>query len=216
MSDSKARYFNHVRADMMRFVPRGAARLLEIGCGAGGTMAALRERQAVQWAGGVEYVPEAAEQAKAAFDKVWCIDAETTPFEGEIPPASLDAILCFDVLEHLVDPWSLVKRLTALLAQGGCLVVSVPNIRHWKFVRDLLFRGDFRYRDAGLLDRTHLRFFVRETAIELVTCGGLELAHVGPAKQWRSWSRRWLLSRLTFHAFDALAPIQFALVAQKR
>ena len=83
---------------------------------------------------------------------------------------------------------------------GGRLILSVPNIRHWKFVWRLIARGDFTYRDAGLLDRTHLRFFVRRTAIELATCGGLELVAATSAQGWRFPEPRWWLARLSGEA----------------
>ena len=121
----------------------------------------------------VEVNAAAAKRAEGRLDAVWCADVEEFELGRHIPPASLDLILCLDVLEHLVDPWSVVKQLSALLAPNGRLVVSVPNIRNWKFVVKLLFRGDFSYRDAGLLDRTHLRFFVRQTAVELAEAGAL-------------------------------------------
>lgn len=86
-----------------------------------------------------------------------------------------DTILCLDVLEHLVDPWAAVSRCRDLLAQGGILIVSVPNLRHWRVTVPLLFFGKFNLRDSGIMDRTHLRWFVRDTAIELVSQEGLKL-----------------------------------------
>lgn len=167
------RYFGTARREIIPHLPSKVERMLDIGCGRGATVTTVKERHALTWVGGVEIVPDEAEKAKAVCDRVWSIDIEREDFERDIAPGSLDLVLCLDVLEHLVDPWAVVRRLSVLLAPKGRLIVSVPNIRNWKFIRNLLFKGDFQYRDSGLLDRTHLRFFVRQTAEQLAIAGGL-------------------------------------------
>ena len=168
-------YFGHARTDILDHLPHVPARVLEIGCGSGATLAALKARGAVSHAVGVEVDPHAAEAARGVFDTVLQGMVEGAAIEEHVPAGSRDAIFCLDVLEHLVDPWAQVRRLAPLLAPGGLFVVSVPNIRNGKFIRQLLFKGDFRYRDAGLLDRTHLRFFTLETARELLTQADLDV-----------------------------------------
>lgn len=86
-----------------------------------------------------------------------------------------DTILCLDVLEHLIDPWSIVPLLHKSLTQTGIMIISVPNLNHLSVVIPLLLRGRFDLTDAGILDRTHLRWFTRSSAIELATCSGLAL-----------------------------------------
>lgn len=189
----KERYYDTARREILPWLPPKVSRLLDVGCGAGATTAAVKQARSVAWAGGIEYVPDVAAAAEAVFDRVWKGDAAAAPLEAEIAEGSLDLVLCLDVLEHMADPWTMVRRLSTLVAPGGRLIVSVPNIRHWKFIWRLAARGDFAYRDAGLLDRTHLRFFVRATAIELATCGGLDLVAATSAQSWpASDPRRWL------------------------
>ncbi len=188
--------------------------MLDVGCGDGATTAFVQSRRSVAWAGGVEVSPDAAERAKGHFSEVWCGDVEKLDFHRKIPASSLDLILCLDVLEHLVDPWTVVKRLSVLIAPGGRLIISVPNIRNWKFIAKLLFRGQFRYGDAGLLDRTHLRFFVKETAEELAVAGGIPLLWSGNAHPWRPNDMRALLSRMSFGRLDSLLIKQFIVVAE--
>jgi 2-polyprenyl-3-methyl-5-hydroxy-6-metoxy-1,4-benzoquinol methylase len=79
-----------------------------------------------------------------------------------------------DVLEHLVDPWEALRVARGLLAPGGVAIVSVPNVAAWP-VRFGLLAGRFDYADFGLLDRTHLRFFTRRSAHELVQAAGYEI-----------------------------------------
>jgi 2-polyprenyl-3-methyl-5-hydroxy-6-metoxy-1,4-benzoquinol methylase len=208
------RYYDRARREILPWLPPKVSRLIDIGCGTGATTAAVKEARVVAWAGGVEYVGEVAAKAAGRFDRVWTGDAAAAPLEAEIPAASLDLVLCLDVLEHMSDPWALVRRLSALIAPGGRLIVSVPNIRHWKFIWRLLARGDFAYRDAGLLDRTHLRFFVRATAIELATSGGLALVAAVPAERWAFPDPRWALARLSGGALEELMAKQWLVIAE--
>jgi SAM-dependent methyltransferase len=213
---SQDRYFATARTEVLPWLPERVTRMLDVGCGAGATTAAVRAVREVAWAGGIEYVEAVAEQARSVCDTVWTGDAALAPLESEITPRSLDLVLCLDVLEHMADPWTMVRRLSALIAPGGRLIVSVPNVRHWKFVWRLLARGDFHYRDAGLLDRTHLRFFVRGTAVELATCGGLALVSATSAQRWCLPDARWLLSRVSGGKLDEVVAKQWLVVAERR
>ena len=210
-----ARYYDTARREVLPWLPERVARMLDVGCGAGATTAIVQEARAVEWAGGVEYVEEVAVAAEARLDCVWQGDAALAPLEAEIAPASLDLVLCLDVLEHMSDPWTMVRRLSALVAPGGRLILSVPNVRHWKFLWRLFALGDFAYRDAGLLDRTHLRFFVRKTAVELATCGGLTLVAAVSAQGWRFPEPRWWLARASAGRLDELVAKQWLVVAEK-
>ena len=107
-----------------------------------------------------------------------------------------DCVIFADVLEHLVDPWAAVRQAREMLAPGGALVVSIPNVLHHAVVKDLL-RGRFDYRDAGVLDRTHLRFFTAATARELVEQAGFRVERmervIEPPRSMRSlvgWTER--------------------------
>jgi 2-polyprenyl-3-methyl-5-hydroxy-6-metoxy-1,4-benzoquinol methylase len=208
------RYFATARSEIEPYLPARVERMLDLGCGAGATTAFVKAKRPVAWAGGVEIMPDEARAAEAVCDRVWCGSIETLRLEDAIAPASLDLLLCLDVLEHLADPWSVVRKLSPLLRPGGRLIVSIPNIRHAKFIWRLLTRGDFRYTDAGLLDRTHLRFFVRDTAIALATSGGLRLAHAGNMHPWKPSDARNLLSKATLGTLDDLMIKQFAIVAE--
>jgi 2-polyprenyl-3-methyl-5-hydroxy-6-metoxy-1,4-benzoquinol methylase len=209
------RYFATARREIMPFLPGKLSRLLDLGCGTGATVALIKERKAIEWAGGVELDPAAAEAARNVCDLVWSGDAAKLTFDSEIAPSSLDLVLCLDVLEHLADPWSMVRRLSPLVAAGGRLILSVPNIRNLKFLLRLAVLGDFRYREAGLLDRTHLRFFTRETAIELATVGGLRLVMATNAHPFAFPDARYLLSKASFGRLEELLAKQWIVVAER-
>jgi hypothetical protein len=96
--------------------------------------------------------------------------------EGELPEhwPTPDCVIFADVLEHLVDPWTVLATWSTRLAARGTLVASIPNVLHRSVVRGML-HGRWDYTDEGILDRTHLRFFTRETALELIESAGFRV-----------------------------------------
>jgi SAM-dependent methyltransferase len=164
--DKPATYFGHARDEIAPLLPAMAGRVLEIGCGAGATMRWLRTVRAVEYAAGVELMPDAAEAARSVFDHVATGSVEAPGALGG--PGAFDLILALDVLEHLTDPEGVVAMLAGRLAPGGCLIVSLPNVGHASVAWPLLTAGRWRYTDEGILDRTHLRFFDETSARALL------------------------------------------------
>jgi SAM-dependent methyltransferase len=169
-------YFANVRQEILPLLPSYSDRIFELGCGSGGTLAFLKSLGRCEWCGGIEIFPEAAETAKGKLDLVLVGSAETSdlPFEKR----SLDVILCLDVLEHLIDPWAVVHRMHEYLKPGGVLICSIPNVRNIRVVLPLLLLGKWEYSKEGILDKTHLRFFTKRSAVELVGCSGLSIDKV--------------------------------------
>jgi GT2 family glycosyltransferase/tetratricopeptide (TPR) repeat protein len=93
------------------------------------------------------------------------------------PPGAFDAIVCGDILEHLREPEPLLRRARTWLAPDGCIVASIPNVRHHSVVRSLL-EGNWTYESAGLLDRTHLRFFTRREIEKLFFRAGFMIGEL--------------------------------------
>jgi 2-polyprenyl-3-methyl-5-hydroxy-6-metoxy-1,4-benzoquinol methylase len=138
--------------------PAGS-RVLDVGTADGHPVAeALVARGCTVW--GVELDEVAAERARQFCQKLVVGDVEKLDLAAEFAGLEFDVILCLDVLEHLVDPGAVLRKLTPLLAPGGVVVASIPNVTH-AAVRLQLLRGEFTYTDTGLLDRTHIRFFDR-------------------------------------------------------
>lgn len=166
-------YFKQVRSEIIHLLPPHLHRILEIGCGEGFTLAHLRTAGHCRWTVGVELVPQAAHEASRRVDEVYVGNIEQMSLP--IAPSSMDAILCLDVLEHLIDPWSVIGKLHALLKPGGVIVASIPNVRHFRVIVPLVLGGRWDYMPSGLLDKTHLRFFTRKSAIALMECSGLRV-----------------------------------------
>jgi 2-polyprenyl-3-methyl-5-hydroxy-6-metoxy-1,4-benzoquinol methylase len=168
---------------VLEHVPDGA-RVLDAGCATGYLAAELARRGCT--VDGVEFDPVAAEQARRHCREVVVGDLEA-PFthaavERMLAGVLPDVVVCADVLEHLRDPWTVLAWLRTLLPPGGQgkVIISVPNIAHWTARRALL-RGRFDYADHGLFDRTHLRFFTRDSARELARRAGFAVQAELPA-----------------------------------
>ncbi|HYD65228.1 class I SAM-dependent methyltransferase [Azospirillum sp.] len=173
-------YHDQVRRDVAPLLPARTRRVLEIGCGTGATLAWLKAERGAEETIGVEIEPAAADAARGRVDRLVVgdltrMDLETGQETGgvAIAPGSLDLVMALDVLEHLPDPWDAVRRLTRLLAPDGALIASLPNVAHFSVSLGLALGNRWRYADWGILDRTHLRFFVRDTAVDLLQAGGL-------------------------------------------
>ncbi len=130
-------------------------RVLEIGC-ATGYVSAMLKANGCQVTG-IELDPIAARQARTVCDRVIEGDA-ADPSVLKSAGSNFHVVLCGDVLEHLIDPGEALRTLTTMLAPGGEILVSIPNVAFWK-MRLHLLGGHFEYTDSGILDRTHLRFF---------------------------------------------------------
>jgi 2-polyprenyl-3-methyl-5-hydroxy-6-metoxy-1,4-benzoquinol methylase len=182
-------YYGNERPDLVAALPRPIGRVLDVGCGEGAVGRGLRAAGATRLAG-IEPQPEAAERAREHYDEV-AVGAVETELDSVTGP--FDTICCYDVLEHLADPYTVLGRLLDIAAQGGRLQVSVPNARHVSLLRDLVVRGTFGYTEWGHRDSTHLRWFTRRDIEEAIAAAGWRVVSTShPALQ-----RSALLDRIT-------------------
>jgi SAM-dependent methyltransferase len=134
-------------------------RVLDVGCGTGAWSDELRARGAHHLVG-VELSAAAAQVARSRYDLVLQQPVEQLSLDalGGVP---FDTIVVADVIEHLVDPWAELERWTRW---GRELVISTPNLRHFRVVAALALHGRFDYEpEGGIMDRTHLRWFTRRS-----------------------------------------------------
>lgn len=163
----------------LSLIPDGS-RVLEVGCAGGHVTRALRGRGCHVTA--VERDAGLAEAARAYADAMIAADVEAPTFFKTLGGQVFDVILLGDVLEHLVRPGDLLRGLKAHLHPSGWIVTSIPNVAHAS-VRLALLLGEFRYRDCGLLDATHLRFFTADSLAELFDASGYEVCDVERVRQ---------------------------------
>ena len=206
-------YYSHPRPMMRAYVPDAARRILDVGCGDGAFAAGLRDdrgdRDLEIW--GLELDPAAARRAATHLHRVLQGSAEASL--GDLPGRYFDCVVMNDLLEHLVEPEEFLRRLHGVLAPGAVLVASIPNVRYFPHVWGLVRHGDWEYRDEGILDRTHLRFFTRASMRGLFERAGYRLRRqegINPTGAWR-W-RLWNL--LTLARAGDMRFLQFACVAE--
>jgi hypothetical protein len=124
---------------------------------------------------GIEQDERAAEAASQVCDRVIVADLEAKEAFEALGSETFNVVLALDVLEHLRDPASVLKCAASYLTPGGIAVVSIPNVTHGA-LRLSLLEGRFTYTEQGLLDRTHLRFFDRHAAEQLISEAGLTIS----------------------------------------
>jgi len=186
---ARAAAYERARPEILIHVPLSARRVLDLGCATGTTGAALKQRQPAHVTG-IELESAYADEARARLDEVITGDVETAEPEG-----TFDTLIAADVLEHLKDPWSALRRYARLLEPDGTAVVSLPNVGHWSTYANLA-RGTWPRKPEGIFDATHLRWFTLRDARELLLGAGLT-----PTAVVR---RGWVLHRGS--RLDALVP----------
>ncbi|MGI8438574.1 MAG: class I SAM-dependent methyltransferase [Chthoniobacterales bacterium] len=204
-----ATYFSRVRPEMLPFIPHEVRRILEFGCGEGTFGAQLKKRGAEVW--GVELEPSAAEIARQQLDRVFCGDA--LEMIAHLPAAYFDCIIFNDVLEHLIDPYTVLLAARRLFTAEGLVVCSIPNVRFFRNFFNFVVRGDWHYEDSGIMDKTHLRFFTRKSIAEMFESLSYQVVRLEGINATPSW-RVALLSAMLFGALEDTKYLQFCCVAR--
>ena len=172
-------YYGSSRENILPLLPPGEIDgVLDIGGGYGNAAVTIKERRGAKNVGVIDLVAsENNANRNLDFASVGDLnDVSTIQKVGEAH-GPFDVVLCLDVLEHLIDPWRLVGSLDKILSPKGVIIASIPNVAHLSVSLKLFLFGQWRLYDQGILDRTHLRFFTKQTAIELMETGSLKVDH---------------------------------------
>jgi 2-polyprenyl-3-methyl-5-hydroxy-6-metoxy-1,4-benzoquinol methylase len=167
-----------LRADVLSLVPSGCKRFLDLGCATGATGAAIKAAYPGVRVVGVERDAQMAVLAQAKLDRVVVADLdEIETVVCELAGECFDCIICGDVLEHLIDPWLVLRSATRLCSDRGHVLASLPNVAHISTFMSLL-RHRWPYRDRGIHDSSHLRFFARSNVLTLFAQAGLNVTEL--------------------------------------
>jgi 2-polyprenyl-3-methyl-5-hydroxy-6-metoxy-1,4-benzoquinol methylase len=161
---------------------------------------------------GIEPFASAARVASSRLDRL--LEADVNDGIVALEGQRFDCIVCNDVLEHLADPWDTLKRLRPLMAPGGTLVASLPNMRFMPVLKDLVLKGEWRYVEQGVMDRTHLRFFTRKNMQTLFEESGYQLTQLQEINAIRFPWKFGLFNRLFWSAFAVAQFQQYACVVK--
>ena len=203
-------YYAHERIDFLDWVGGRHARVLDVGCGTGSNSSWYR-RHGAQEIVGVELDDASASQAETVFDRVirGTIEEAMPKLDGPF-----DLIVCGDVLEHLIDPWTVLTQLSRLGNPATVLAISIPNIRFLGALVRIAVGSGFRYEEQGIFDATHLRFFTRSDVDRLVRQGGFTPERWGSRIYGPLRSIRVLIQRVTGGRSDQWLAEQLFVVAR--
>ncbi len=198
--DHSIKYYSGVREDFLRVLGgKFRKRVLEVGCGVGDTGEAALKAGCCQEYYGVEISKDAFRVAKGKLTEVICGDIENI----ELPwgEGFFSALVFGEVLEHLVDPWGVLKKLRSLLVPNSTVLASCPNVACLSNVSSLI-RGRWDYAESGVMDWGHLRWFTPATLAEMFTSAGYSVIEVKPLRAF-GWKAR-ILNALTLNRFNHL------------
>jgi 2-polyprenyl-3-methyl-5-hydroxy-6-metoxy-1,4-benzoquinol methylase len=202
-------YFEKPRPEMMAFVPKTVEKTIEFGCSNGLFSNSVKQTfGAESW--GVDIDPVAIESAKKVLDRA--ILGEAMQVLTDLPQAYFDCVICNDFLEHIHNPQEFLTALRPYVKDSANLICSLPNVRYWKNIKEVLIGKDWRYREEGILDSTHLRFFTKKSMIRLMSDSGLKnekIAGINPSKSIRFQ----IPNILTFGIHNDMKYLQFAIGA---
>jgi 2-polyprenyl-3-methyl-5-hydroxy-6-metoxy-1,4-benzoquinol methylase len=183
---------------------------MDLGCASGKLGRILIEQKKAVELVGVEIFEPAAREAIKCYKTVHIGDIEELNMDYN---NYFDLVICGDVLEHLKEPFEVVRKIHCWLKKGGRIICSVPNVRYWRIWRDLVFRGNWEYTKEGILDQTHLRFFTTRSFKKMLTDASFVVEYedmriaIGPKQQ--------AFNRLTFGVFKEFLGIQMLISARK-
>ena len=198
------------RHEIVRLVPADARRVLDVGCAWGDVGMALKEKLGCEVTG-IEIDPGRAGSARAKLDKVIMEDVDAAA--KEFGAGYFDCIIFADVLEHLRSPLDTLRLYSGFLKEGGSIIISVPNIRHISVLFELVVKGRWEYKDSGIMDRGHLRFFTRKSFIRLLDKSGLIPVHTDRIFSLKG-SR--IFDLITLGLFRDMLTAQYIFIARKR
>lgn len=167
-------YFINRRPEMLKFIPKNASKILEIGCGEGNFIEQLVSETTETW--GVEPDISSADIAKTKIFKV--LVGTLDQVLDELPENYFDVIVLNDVLEHLLEPWDDLKLLKSKLKDQGAVVTSIPNVRYSKNLFKMIFKRDWKYTEDLTLDRTHFRFFTKKSIKRMFREAGYQIESI--------------------------------------
>lgn len=210
-STKLAKYYTADRPEFVNFAKKQGtfSHAIDIGCAGGRLGGDLITAGVLERCDGIEPNPDAAALARQTLNEVWSGSFEANA--SVVPWERYDLLIMADVLEHLVDPWSALRQLREVSRPTCRLMLSVPNIRHYKVLLPLLFRGEFGYRDHGIMDRTHLHFFTASSIEDTLSeCGWKMVLRSSHMKS--SYRRRLMPTRM----LEPFVAVQYLMTAEKR
>ncbi|MBU0699941.1 methyltransferase domain-containing protein [bacterium] len=201
-------YSSSIREDIISLILGKELNILEVGCGNGATLIELKRNGIAKEIIGIELYENALSNSKHLLDRI--IIGNIEDIELDFDEHYFDVIIFADVLEHLLDPYTIIKKIKKYLKPSGIVISSIPNIQECMTLLSI-FKGDFKYVDSGILDKTHLRFFCKKNMIKLFD-NDFIIRKIQIKNQ--NGSKRAIVNKLTFRIFEHFLATQYIIVAE--
>jgi len=205
-------YYQHERVELLNFIPPTVKTVLDVGCGQAGFGSVVKARYSAEvW--GIELNGDAARKAAGRLDRVMKGDiAKCVP---KLPNNYFDCVIFNDVLEHLADPFTVLDQIKKKLCKDGVVVCSIPNIRYFRVLYDLVVRKRWTYRESGVLDVTHLRFFTAKSIEAMFESLNYEVVQLKGINQTQNIGVR-LIGLLSLGWLSDTTYLQFGCIVRPR
>lgn len=205
-------YFSTVRKDIITFIgDKKDLKILEIGAGSGATLLELKKTGVAKSIYGYDIMDLVADKDNFDMFCVGNIETEKIPFEKDF----FDIIIIADVLEHLIEPQDTLKKITDHLKDSGEIYISLPNFRNYTVFNSIFLKGDFKYAEQGILDKTHIRFFCKKNIMQIATnIENLVLIEVISNLKFNK-TKKSILNKITLGVFEEFLSLQYFLKLKK-
>jgi len=165
------------RNDIVKQIPHESKKVLDVGCSTGILGESIKRKNNAEVIG-IEIDEQMADIAKEKLDRVITVNVEKINLADYLVPDYFDCIIFADLLEHLTDPWNILESTTRFLQDAGFIIASIPNVRHYTTIMSLVLRGYWPYRERGIHDKTHMRFFTLRNIKDMFRDAGLEITKI--------------------------------------
>lgn len=172
------------RQDVFDMVPTDAEFILDVGCSNGALGRSLMAARPGRHVFGIEFDSTFAREASTYLENVIHADLNLLDWRQAFDDRLFDCLIFADVLEHLIEPSSCLRQACQHLKSDGCIVISLPNIRHISAFKSIFIDGSFPQRDRGIFDRTHMRWFTTADAHTLIESCGLIISAQSATLRW--------------------------------
>ncbi|MEW6162055.1 MAG: bifunctional glycosyltransferase family 2 protein/class I SAM-dependent methyltransferase [Nitrospirota bacterium] len=203
-------YYTREFSHIVNLIPPTAKNILDVGCGAGLCGKEIRGAGIRGNIVGIEINPVVAKDAEMHMDRVIVGDVENLDIPGD---TKFDCIILGDILEHLIDPWTILRKLSECLSEDGIVIASIPNIRHYKIIKDIL-RDRWFYRKDGILDGGHLRFFGISTIKHMFSVSRLDIVKTERLQKAEGFMK--LLNKILAGKLNEFLTYQYLIVAKRK
>lgn len=210
-------YYTNSRLDVFTRINNSVNSVLDIGCGEGLFLLNFKKVNSSVETWGVEPVASVVENAKHNVDTMLTGTLKETV--DQLPINHFELITFNDVLEHLTYPWDELRLIKPLLKEKGVVVSSIPNVRFYTNIFNMIVKKDWQYEDAGILDRTHFRFFTKKSMVRLFEESGYEVLSIEGINGPRKLPKRiiaFILDCLTFFFLEDVKYTQYLVTARPR